>query len=127
MEIIINGVSVFIDSNNPPKEIVIHDDVSYIFEEHTIDNPKIVKSIFDFEGKKTFTGVVKDNNGDIGIYVNGKLHNESGPAFEYAGIKFFCINGEYHCEDGPAIRYANGNSIWYLNGKLHRKDGPACE
>jgi len=58
------------------------------------DNPKLVEDYYDFEGRETFTGVVKDTFNDIAYYLNGK----------------------YHREDGPAIEYRNGYNAWYLNG-----------
>ncbi len=61
-------------------------------------------------------------------YLNGKLHNENGPAIEFTnGNKEWRINGLLHREDGPAIEHANGDKYWYTNGNLHREDGPAVE
>ena len=58
----------------------------------------------------------------------GRLHNENGPAIEYAtGTKKWCIDGELHRENGPAIEWANGDKEWWLNNNLHREDGPAIE
>ena len=60
--------------------------------------------------------------------VNGKLHREDGPAFEYAdGAKEWFLNGKCHREDGPACEYSNGSKEWWFNGKCHREDGPAIE
>lgn len=48
----------------------------------------------------------------------GQLHNEHGPAVEYAnGSKFWYVEEELHRLDGPAIEYANGNKFWYVEGK----------
>jgi len=56
-------------------------------------------------------------NGYKEWYLNGKLHREDGPAFEYAdGSKFWYINGKLHREDGPACEYANGDKEWWING-----------
>ena len=61
-------------------------------------------------------------------WLNGKLHREGGPAYEYAnGSKGWYLNGERHREVGPAIEGADGRKAWYLNGKLHREGGPAIE
>ncbi len=43
------------------------------------------------------------------------------------GNKYWFLNGRLHREDGPAFEYARGHKVWYLNDKLHREDGPACE
>ena len=45
---------------------------------------------------------------------------------QYGNKKWF-LNGELHREDGPAFEYANGRKEWWLNGYLHREDGPAVE
>ena len=50
---------------------------------YTKDNPKFVYDIFDFTGRQTFTGVVKDRNDNIVYYVDGKFHKIDGPALEY--------------------------------------------
>lgn len=61
-------------------------------------------------------------------YLNGKLHREDGPAYEYAdGNKNWFLNGKLHRVDGPAVEYISGTKLWYLNGKRHREDGPAIE
>ena len=84
---------------------------------YTKNNPKLIESIYYFENKETFSGVVKDQYGDIAYYLNGKFHRENGPATECAtGGKRWCLNGKYHREDGPAIQYASGLRHWYLNG-----------
>ena len=57
-------------------------------------------------------------NGDKVWLLNGKLHREDGPAFEYAnGDKEWYLNGKLHREDGPAYENTNGNNYWYLNDK----------
>lgn len=59
-------------------------------------------------------------------FVNDKLHQEGGPAVEYAsGTRIWCINGERHRDDGPAVEFANGDYGWYYTGERHRDDGPA--
>ena len=65
--------------------------------EYTIDNPKPADHYWYLEGEDTFTGVVKDKDGNIAHYVNG----------------------EYHRENEPAITFSNGDSVWCLNGKIH--------
>jgi hypothetical protein len=69
-----------------------------------------------------------DDDGNRCWYLNGHLHREDGPAFEYAdGSRCWYLNGHLHREDGPAFEYADGSRCWYLNGKRHREDGPAIE
>jgi hypothetical protein len=61
-------------------------------------------------------------------YLNGKLHRVDGPAVTYAsGEKEWVVNGKRHRTDGPAIVYADGTKEWWLNGLLHRIGGPAVE
>ncbi len=76
---------------------------------------------------KNFTGIVTI----LGVYcwiLDGKMHREDGPAFEYllpgGGRKWF-INGNLHREDGPAIEWQSGGKEWFIHGKKHREDGPA--
>lgn len=33
------------------------------------------------------------------------------------GFKAWYLDGKLHQEDGPAIEYANGFTKWYLNGE----------
>lgn len=67
-------------------------------------------------------------NGNKEWWLNDKLHREDGPAVEWAsGSKWWCLNGKCHREGGPAVERANGSKLWYLNGKCHREDGPAVE
>ena len=56
--------------------------------------------------------------------LNGVLHREDGPAYEWAdGTKFWYLNGELHREDGPAIEYLNGSKYWYYkNNRIDCKD-----
>ena len=57
-------------------------------------------------------------NGDKLWYLNGKLHREDGPAFEWSnGTKNWYLNNKLHREDGPAVEVANGDKLWYLNGE----------
>ena len=60
--------------------------------------------------------------------LNGKMHRDDGPAFEYDdGSKEWYFNGKLHREDGPAVEYDDGSKAWYQHGKLHRIDGAAIE
>jgi antitoxin component YwqK of YwqJK toxin-antitoxin module len=76
-------------------------------------------------------------NGNVefqGWYLNGKWHNEEGPAhiryYENGQIRFrrWCLNGEFHNEEGPAcIRHYEDGKVeyqgWYLNDKrIFKKD-----
>ena len=95
---------------------------------YTKDNPKLVKNCFIFEGKDTFTGVVKDKKGNIAYFLNGKFHRKDEPAIEFAdGSKFWILNNEYHREGRPAIEWTSGSKEWLLNGKHSRGDGPSFE
>ena len=68
------------------------------------------------------------NTGEKSWYLNGKLHREDGPAYEFVnGDKYWLLNGRRHRVDGPACEYTSGAKFWYLNGNLHREDGPAIE
>ena len=71
--------------------------------------------------------VVVEEHGYIAHYVEGRLHNEEGPALSVNGENQWWINGKRHRADGPAIEYRNGFKDWWLNGKRHREDGPAIE
>ena len=58
---------------------------------YTKNNPKLIESIYYFENKETFSGVVKDQYGDIAYYLNGKFHRgyrdwETGFHFSYVNI-----------------------------------------
>jgi hypothetical protein len=58
-------------------------------------------------------------NGGKYWYLNGVLHREDGPAFEWAdGSKSWWLNGKRHREDGPAIEFVDGFKEWWLNGQL---------
>lgn len=75
-------------------------------------------------------------------YVDGKLHNDIGPAiiwgyknhinsekrdnFEPFGMEFY-IQGKLHNEQGPAIEFDNGYTVWAINGNIHKTNGPAVE
>lgn len=96
--------------------------------EYTIDNPKTVDNYMCFEGEYTFTGVVKDKDGTIAHYVDGKLHRVDGPAIKHAnGTTNWLFNGKLHREGGPAIECPNGDKEWWFHGKRHRRSGPAIE
>ena len=113
MKLTINGVTVSFD--NTPKEIIINgNDVSASIinnsnedvrvSEYTINNPKLVDCLMNFEGMETFTGVVKDKD-SVAYYVNGELHRDNG----------------------PAIEWEDGTKEWYIDGNIHRENGPAIE
>ena len=90
---------------------------------YTKENPKLVNFYGSFEGRETFTGVVKDKYGDIIYHLNGNIHRTDGPACEYAnGDKQWHLNGKLHREDGPACEVANGRKYWYLNSKYYGCD-----
>ena len=93
---------------------------------YTKDNPFLVKMVRNIP--VNFTGVVKDEYGDIFHYLNGLYHREDGPACEYAdGSKHWYFNGKLHRTDGPAKELSYGRKEWWLNDNYHREDGPACE
>jgi len=43
------------------------------------------------------------------------------------GTLYYMLNGKHHNEEGPAIIWLNGMKCWYINGKRHRINGPAIE
>ena len=65
-----------------------------------------------------FTGIVEFSSGEKRWYLNGKLHNDQGPAVVYPnGEKRWFLNGELHNDHGPGVIYPNGEKRWFLNGK----------
>lgn len=64
-------------------------------------------------------GWITDKNGDRKHYLNDRLHNDDGPAIEFAnGNKSYYKKGKLHREDGPACVIAGGTSSYYLNGNF---------
>ena len=56
-------------------------------------------------------------------YLNGKLHNEDGPAVELiSGYEEWYLHGKRHNEDGPAIEYPDGSKSWWLNGVKYSEE-----
>lgn len=56
--------------------------------------------------------------GAHGIFKDGKLHNQYGPALFYdSGTKECWQNGVRHRLDGPAVVYADGSKQWFINNK----------
>ena len=56
-------------------------------------------------------------NGTTIWRLNGKLHNEHGPAIIFAnGTVEYLLNGKLHNAKGPAVSCASGNQYYYLNG-----------
>ena len=56
-------------------------------------------------------------NGSTFWRLNGKRHNEHGPAVIYTdGAVQYWLNDKLHNEHGPAIIYANGTVAYFLNG-----------
>ena len=39
------------------------------------------------------------------------------PQIDSCGNKVWIVNGLLHREDGPAFEWANGNKDWYVNGE----------
>lgn len=93
-----------------------------------IDNDKLVEYYveyyYEFEGLETFTGFVKDKNGNIAYYVKGEYHRDNGPAIEcYNGDKEWLSNGKTHRKDGPAFEsVVNNLKEWWFNGTLYGKN-----
>lgn len=50
---------------------------------------------------------------------------ESVRTVDKDGIVEWRLNGQLHREDGPAYEWPDGYKAWYRFGKLHREDGPA--
>jgi hypothetical protein len=70
---------------------------------------------------KTYT-VKIDDHGTKRWLFKGKLHNEDGPAEEFAnGTKCWFINDQLHNENGPAIVLNNGLKRWFLSGVEYTK------
>jgi hypothetical protein len=65
-------------------------------------------------------------NGRIEYWKDGKRHNENGPAvvIPEQGITEYWLNGEKHNENGPALITPSAE-MYYKNGKLHNGNGPA--
>lgn len=121
MKIFHNGVSVSFDKNLV-KEIVINGGELTIINAGTIDQPKMVDDYESFDCKENFTGVVKDKEGNIAHYVNGKFHRKDGPAIEMAnGTKCWFVDGKEHREDGPSTEFTilDGLIYWCFNGEYH--------
>ena len=58
------------------------------------------------------------DNGNKYWRLNGVLHNEHGPAIEFAnGYKHYYLKGKLHNEHGPAVEGVDGYKEWWLNGK----------
>ena len=61
---------------------------------------------------------VKQDNGSIYRFQDGRYHCDDGPAVEYPnGFKMWCKNGTIHRLDGPAIIWAHGGKEWYIDGR----------
>lgn len=73
--------------------------------------------IIDLEGNEIpFTGKIRNKNGDLCYYKDGKLHREDGPAVEFSnGTKEWYLKGKLHRENGPAIEYKNGDKRFFIN------------
>lgn len=84
----------------------------------------------------TFYNIEKDNltgtffkhgNGYKSNYimfsVNGKLHNENGPAVITSfGRKEWLINGLLHRLNGPAVEYGNDRKEWWIEGDQYLEE-----
>jgi hypothetical protein len=93
------------------------------------EEPKVLEVSSTREIPNGFSGIIKwlfDNLKQW--YLNGKLHQEDGPAVIGAdGAKSWWLNDKLHRVGGPAVERANGTKEWFRNGKRHREDGPAVE
>jgi hypothetical protein len=72
-----------------------------------------------------------DDFGDKRWKLDGKLHNENGPAVEFAdGTKCWFIHDKCHRFEIdprtglslPAIEWSDGSKDWYRYGKFHRDE-----
>lgn len=79
------------------------------------------------EGYENYTGIAIDSDGDLGYFLDGKLHRENDlPAVDGKEVKMWFRNGQRHREgDFPAFIHVDGTKGWYWKNKLHRLDGPA--
>lgn len=68
-------------------------------------------------------------NGVQRCCINGRLHDEDGPALIYPdGRQEWYLNGRLrrkNRENGPTLIYPDGRQEWRIDGRLHRIDGPA--
>ena|SRR5271165_536452 len=73
--------------------------------------------------------VKTDEFGDKRWKLNGKLHNQNGPAIEFAdGTKVWYLDDKCHRSEIdpktglslPAIEWSDGSKDWYHHGKVHR-------
>ena len=61
-------------------------------------------------------------NGAIEWRLNGKLHNENGPAvIKLNGTQAWYVNDKLHRVYGPAYIQADGYQAWFVNGKRYRE------
>ena len=66
----------------------------------------------------TYKVEVYENGNKYWLNEQGQLHNEHGPAIQYAdGYKAYYLNGKLNRTDGPAIEYIDGSKAYCLNGK----------
>src|SRR5271166_3649048 len=72
-----------------------------------------------------------DEFGDKRCKLNGRLHNENGPAVEFVDgtrawyIRDLCHRDERDPKTGlilPAVQWADGAKDWYHYGKVHRDE-----
>jgi hypothetical protein len=72
-----------------------------------------------------------DGFGDKRWKLNGKLHNENGPAVEFSdGTRVWYIHDLCHREERdpetglilPAVEWSDGSRDWYYYGKTHRNE-----
>ena len=69
---------------------------------------------------KIYKVTVYENGDKIWRNDKGQLHNEHGPAAEWAdGGKAYWLNDKLNRTDGPAIEWADGSKSYYLNGKYY--------
>lgn len=74
-------------------------------------NPKFQNYIIE-----TFNLYQLDDEGDLVVKVNGKLHSiYDRPAIIWSNGRSWCKDGIVHRDNGPAIIYANGHK-WWQNG-----------
>ena len=98
------------------------DDIIPIFIKDIDKNIKFKRIIYN----QRITHTVSDETGSHIFKIEGKIHNEDGPAVIYVdGSKFWLINDVGHRVDGPAEEWNCGFRRWLNHGIIHRIDGPA--
>ena len=70
------------------------------YEKNFMSIIKVVQYYTNFEGRRNFTGIVKDYYGNTAHYVNGSLTREDDAAIEcFNGQAFYYYRNQYYGDD----------------------------